>query len=84
MTPVPVGTASAIEKRLAEAGLRASIVSQPMFFTPGCAIQDFNWPDRIILGTDSNDAVLALKQIFHSLVMGGGAPGDRGDESRDG
>jgi len=42
-----------------------------MFFTSGCAIEDFNWPDRIILGTDSNDAVLALKQIFHSLVMRG-------------
>jgi UDPglucose 6-dehydrogenase len=42
-----------------------------MFFTPGCAIEDFNWPDRIILGTDSNDAVLAIKQIFHSLVMRG-------------
>ena len=71
VTPVPVGTASAVEKRIAEAGLRATVVSQPMFFTPGCAIEDFNWPDRIILGTDSNDAVLALKQIFHSLVMRG-------------
>jgi UDPglucose 6-dehydrogenase len=71
VTPVSVGTASAIEKRIIEAGLRATIVSQPMFFTPGCAIEDFNWPDRIILGTDSNDAVLALKQIFHSLVMRG-------------
>jgi UDPglucose 6-dehydrogenase len=71
VTPVPVGTASTIVQRIAEAGLRATIVSQPMFFTPGCAIEDFNWPDRIILGTDSNDAVLALKQIFHSLVMRG-------------
>jgi UDPglucose 6-dehydrogenase len=71
VTPVPVGTASAIEQRITEAGLRATIVSQPMFFTPGCAIEDFNWPDRIILGTASNDAVLALKQIFHSLVMRG-------------
>jgi UDPglucose 6-dehydrogenase len=42
-----------------------------MFFTPGCAIEDFNWPDRIILGTASKDAVQALKQIFHSLVMRG-------------
>jgi UDPglucose 6-dehydrogenase len=71
VTPVPVGTATAIEQRITEAGLRATIVSQPMFFTPGCAIEDFNWPDRIILGTDSNDAVLAIKQIFHSLVMRG-------------
>jgi UDPglucose 6-dehydrogenase len=71
VTPVPVGTASVIEKSITEAGLRATIVSQPMFFTSGCAIEDFNWPDRIILGTNSNDAVLALKQIFHSLVMRG-------------
>jgi UDPglucose 6-dehydrogenase len=66
-----VGTASEIEKRLAEAGLSATIVSQPVFFTPGCAVEDFNWPDRIILGTNSNDAVLAIKQIFHPLVMRG-------------
>jgi UDPglucose 6-dehydrogenase len=71
VTPVPVGTATAIEQRVREAGLRATLVSQPVFFTPGCAVEDFNWPDRIILGTSSNDAVLALKQIFHPLVMRG-------------
>jgi UDPglucose 6-dehydrogenase len=71
VTPVPVGAASAIEQRIKEAGLRATIVSQPIFFTPGCAVEDFNWPDRIILGTSSHDAVLVLKQIFHSLVMRG-------------
>ncbi|MCU1299617.1 MAG: UDP-glucose/GDP-mannose dehydrogenase [Acidobacteriaceae bacterium] len=70
-TPVSVGTASAIEKRVVEAGLSAIIVSQPVFFTPGCAVEDFNWPDRIILGTNSNEAVLAIKQIFHPLVMRG-------------
>jgi UDPglucose 6-dehydrogenase len=71
VTPVPVGTASDIERRLKEAGVGATIVSQPMFFTPGCAVEDFNWPDRIILGTSSNDAVLVVKQIFHPLVMRG-------------
>jgi len=70
-TPVPVGSASGIEQSIKQAGLRATIVSQPMFFTSGCAVEDFNWPDRIILGTSSNEAVLALKQIFHSLVMRG-------------
>jgi UDPglucose 6-dehydrogenase len=49
----------------------ATVISQPVFFTPGCAVEDFNWPDRIILGTASNDAVLAVKQIFHPLVMRG-------------
>ncbi len=71
VTPVPVGTASALEKNLKDVGLQATIVSQPMFFTDGCAVEDFNWPDRLILGSSSNEAVQMLKQIFHPLVMRG-------------
>jgi len=71
VTPVAVGTATAIERRLKKENLKATLVSQPMFFTPGCAVEDFNWPDRILLGTQSNDAVMALKQIYHPLVMRG-------------
>jgi UDPglucose 6-dehydrogenase len=71
VTPVSVGTGANLEKKLHEAGLKATIISQPMFFTAGCAVEDFNWPDRIVLGTGSNDAVLAIKQIFHPLVMRG-------------
>jgi UDPglucose 6-dehydrogenase len=71
VTPVPVGTATNLEKAIKAAKLKATIVSQPMFFTDGCAVEDFNWPDRIILGTTSAEAVATLKQIFHSLVMRG-------------
>jgi UDPglucose 6-dehydrogenase len=71
MTPAPVGTATDVENTLKAAGLKATIVSQPMFLTPGCAVEDFKWPDRIILGVSSHEAVLALKQIFHPLVMRG-------------
>ena len=71
VTPVSVGTAASVETKVREANLKATIVSQPIFFTPGCAVEDFNWPDRIILGTSSNEAVLALRQIFHPLVMRG-------------
>jgi UDPglucose 6-dehydrogenase len=71
VTPVPVGTGAALEKQVQDAGLKAIIVSQPMFFTAGCAVEDFNWPDRIILGTHSPDAVAAIKHIFHPLVMRG-------------
>jgi len=71
VTPVAVGTASALEKSLRNAGLQGTIVSQPMFFTDGCAVEDFNWPDRLILGSTSNEAVQVLKQIFHPLVMRG-------------
>lgn len=71
MTPVPVGTASRIEKRLEGAEKKIIIVSQPVFLTDGCAVEDFNWPDRIVLGTNSNQAVLLLKQVFRPLVMRG-------------
>jgi len=71
VTPVSVGTASALEKSIKDIGLQATIVSQPMFFTDGCAVEDFNWPDRLILGSSSSEAVQVLKQIFHPLVMRG-------------
>ncbi|HTS34943.1 MAG TPA: nucleotide sugar dehydrogenase [Candidatus Solibacter sp.] len=71
VTPAPVGTASALERAVKNAGLQATIVSQPMFFTDGCAVEDFNWPDRLILGSVSTEAVQVLKQIFHPLVMRG-------------
>ena len=71
MTPGPVGTTTSLEASLKDAGLKATLVTQPTFFTAGCAVEDFNWPDRIVLGTSSSEAVLALKQVFHPLVMRG-------------
>ena len=71
VTPAAVGTANQLEKCIKDAGLQATIVSQPMFFTDGCAVEDFNWPDRLILGSTSSEAVQMLKQIFHPLVMRG-------------
>jgi UDPglucose 6-dehydrogenase len=71
VTPVHVGTAVNLERAVKNAKLKANIVTQPMFFTDGCAVEDFNWPDRIILGTSSSEAVATLKQIFHPLVMRG-------------
>ena len=71
MTPVPVGTASRIEKAIEGVGKSVVVVSQPVFLTDGCAVEDFNWPDRIVLGTNSNQAVLLLKQVYRPLVMRG-------------
>ncbi len=71
VTPCPVGTANSLEQAIKDIGLQATIVSQPMFFTDGCAVEDFNWPDRLILGSTSGEAVQILKQIFHPLVMRG-------------
>lgn len=70
-TPVPVGTAARIAEKLQAAGLELTVVSHPVFLTDGCAVEDFNWPDRIVLGTSSNAAVLTLKQLYRPLVMRG-------------
>lgn len=70
-TPVSVGTASRIERSLRAAGSKITIVSHPVFVTDGCAVEDFNWPDRILLGTDSNAAVQTLKMLYRPLVMRG-------------
>ena len=71
VTPVSVGSTTLIEKALRQNGMKSLLVCQPMFFTNGCAVEDFNWPDRILLGTASSEAVSSLKQIFHPLVMRG-------------
>lgn len=71
VTPVPVGTARRIEARLRQKGLPQTVVSHPIFLTDGCAVEDFNWPDRILLGTTSSTAVMTLKQVYRPLVMRG-------------
>ena len=71
VTPVPVGTAHRIEERLKASGRHITVVSHPLFLSEGCAVEDFNWPDRIVLGTNSNAAVTALKALYRPLVMRG-------------
>lgn len=71
VTPTPVGTGRRIEECLRASGKKASVVSHPIFLSEGCAVEDFNWPDRIVLGTNSTQAVSALKTLYRPLVMRG-------------
>lgn len=71
VTPVSVGTARRIEAKLLESGRNMTVVSHPLFLSEGCAVEDFNWPDRIVLGTNSSQAVTALKMLYRPLVMRG-------------
>jgi UDPglucose 6-dehydrogenase len=70
-TPVPVGTAGRIERKVRELGLKVTVLSQPMFLTAGCAVEDFHWPDRILLGSTNGEGVSVMKQLYRSLVMRG-------------
>ncbi len=66
---VPVGTAEKVSKsiqdELNKRGLELSfsVVSNPEFLKEGAAIQDFMHPDRVVIGTDNNEAM----EIMHSL-----------------
>ncbi|HSE48273.1 MAG TPA: nucleotide sugar dehydrogenase [Terriglobales bacterium] len=71
VTPVPVGTARRLEGLLEAERLKTPIVSHPLFLTSGCAVEDFNWPDRILLGTGSLHAITVMKQIYRPLAMRG-------------
>jgi UDPglucose 6-dehydrogenase len=70
-TPVPVGTADSVERRINATAPHITVVSHPLFLTDGCAVEDFNWPDRILLGTKSAEAVNQFKQLYRPLVMRG-------------
>jgi UDPglucose 6-dehydrogenase len=71
ITPSPVGTARKIEDRMKAEGRNVTVVSHPVFLSEGCAVEDFNWPDRIVLGTSSATAVHVLKSLYRPLVMRG-------------
>src|SRR5262249_57075764 len=71
VTPMPVGTARRIDERFRAASKQAVVVSHPIFLSEGCAGRDVHWPDRIVLGKSSTQAVSALKSLYRPLVMRG-------------
>ncbi len=71
VTPMSVGSTRRIETEMRLRNHKQHVVVQPMFLTDGCAVEDFNWPDRLIFGTTSHDAVDVLKQIYRPIVMRG-------------
>lgn len=69
---VPPGTVSSLNKRLADLGSPAGVVSHPEFLREGRAVEDFTQPDRIVVGAfDGADAdrVAALYQTIDSPVI---------------
>lgn len=72
---VPIGTGKQIRMQLEnEYGIDPSlfsIVSNPEFLREGLAVNDFLYPDRLIIGTDSDSALIALCEIYEPLITGG-------------
>ena len=67
---VPVGTAdkvkAALQEELSKRGLKLefSVASNPEFLKEGAAVEDFMKPDRIVIGTDSEQATALLRQLY--------------------
>jgi len=62
---VPVGTCAEIERRLAErTGRACRVASNPEFLKEGAAIDDFQKPDRVVVGVRTADVGATLRSLY--------------------
>lgn len=62
---VPVGTNAAIQAKLRElTGREVDVASNPEFLKEGAAINDFMFPDRVVVGTRTKAAEDALRELY--------------------
>lgn len=67
---VPVGTADKVravmQEELDKRGMNStfSVVSNPEFLKEGAAIDDFNRPDRIVIGAEDEQAIAHMRQMY--------------------
>jgi UDPglucose 6-dehydrogenase len=73
---VPVGTGDEVERIIFEVAPNsgAKVVSNPEFLREGAAIADFKRPDRVVVGTDDEDARQVMRDIYRPLSLNQSAP----------
>lgn len=70
---VPVGTAERVGKIIQQkqeemgSSYQFDVVSNPEFLREGAAVHDFQNPDRVIIGTDSEKARELMKQLYGAI-----------------
>lgn len=70
---VPVGTAAKVKEVIAkelakrQLGTEFSVVSNPEFLKEGAAVEDFMRPDRIVIGSDSDESGQRAKEKMRKL-----------------
>jgi len=68
---VPIGTGREVERLLREINPAANfaVVSNPEFLREGSAIGDFMRPDRVVFGTNSEQAADVMKALYRPLYL---------------
>ncbi|WP_028465779.1 UDP-glucose dehydrogenase family protein [Nisaea denitrificans] len=68
---VPVGTGREVERIIREArpDIEFDVCSNPEFLREGAAITDFMRPDRVVIGTESERAQEAMREIYRPLYL---------------
>jgi len=67
---VPVGTADAVHAVIAEeqgkrgTSIPFAVVSNPEFLKEGDAVSDFMKPDRVVVGTENEEAAVLLRELY--------------------
>ncbi len=67
---VPVGTAERVKKIIKKnqkSKTGFDVVSNPEFLREGCAIKDFQVPDRVVIGVDSEKAKEIMLKIYKPI-----------------
>lgn len=71
---VPVGTADLVKRITRESQkseMPFDVVSNPEFLREGAAVKDFENPDRIVIGTDSQKAEEIMTSLYRSVARTG-------------
>ncbi|MBO5450582.1 MAG: UDP-glucose/GDP-mannose dehydrogenase family protein [Lachnospiraceae bacterium] len=71
---VPVGTAKKVRETIQkeldkrQSSLTFDVISNPEFLKEGTAVEDCSRPDRIVIGTDNDDAAKVMREMYLPLV----------------
>jgi UDPglucose 6-dehydrogenase len=72
---VPVGTAEKVREAIMSngTGIEGSfdVVSNPEFLREGAAVEDFMKPDRVVIGTSSENAKKVMQRLYEPFVRQG-------------